>query len=71
MQQQDMYILDQKKKKKVIRFSDTFFKKKKDACRWLFIFYFIFRLGTFLDIWVYLAKQNGDRKYLKSIYLQV
>ena len=36
-----------------------------------FIFTLILRLGTFLDIWVCLAKQNGDQKYLKFIYLQV
>ena len=35
------------------------FFQKIDACGRLFIFTFIFRLGTFLDIWVCLAKQNG------------
>ena len=53
-------------KKKVIRFSDSFFKKI-DACVWLFIFTYIFRLGTFLDIWVCLAKQNGSVFYQKYI----
>ena len=35
-------------KYKILR--QFFFSKKVDACMWLFICTFIFRLGTFLDI---------------------
>ena len=45
------------------------FFQKTDVYGQLFIF--IFQLGTFLDIWVCLAKQNSEQMYLKSIYQQV
>ena len=68
----DVYMFQSNvRQKKKLLGSQTPFSKKTDACGWLFIFTFIFLLGTFLDIWVCLAKQNGNRKYLKSIYLQV
>ena len=47
-------------KKKKLLDSQTLFKKEKiDVCGQLFIFTFIYQLGTFLDIWICLAKQNG------------
>ena len=52
-------------KKKKLLDSQTFFKKQ------LFIFSFILRLGTFLDIWVCLANQNGGGKLPEVSKMQV
>ena len=58
------------KKKKKLSDSQTLFSK--NICvRVAFYLYFYLWLGTFLDIWVCVAKQNGERKYLNSICLQV